>query len=90
MCQKAQRAKRSSLRDLLRTCFAIGRRKQAAEEHVCGEIDYEDEEEESDGEVYGSWTVGAMEEGIGDGEIEILVRSDESRSYQDGQQDGGL
>ncbi len=60
------------------------------EEQVRGEINHEDEEEESDAEMRGSGAVGAMEEGIGDGEIEILVGGDEARGDQDGDQDGGL
>ena len=68
----------------------FGRRKQAAQEHVRREIDYEDEEEKSDEEVRGCGAVGAMEEGILHGEIQVLGRGDEARGDQDGQEDGGL
>jgi hypothetical protein len=50
---------------------------------VRGEIDHEDEKKESDGEVRGSGAVGAMEERIFYGEVEILVGSDEARGDQD-------
>jgi hypothetical protein len=66
------------------------RLKQAAEEYVRREVDHEDEEKVRDGEVRGSGAVGAMQEGIFDGEIEILLGGDEARGDQDGQQDGGL
>ena len=67
-----------------------GRREQPHEKQVRGEIDHEDEEEESDGEVRGSGSVGTMEKGILDGEIEILIWRDKSRGYQNGQEDSGL
>src|SRR5271156_3107461 len=67
-----------------------GRSKNAAEEQVRGEIDHKDKKEESDSEVHGSGTVGAMEEGIFYGEIEILVRSDEARGDEDREEDRGL
>jgi hypothetical protein len=68
----------------------FGRRKQADEEQVRGEINPEDEKKESDGKVRGSRTVGAMEEGIFHGEIQVLDWGDEARGDQDGQEDGGL
>src|SRR5579863_1448006 len=66
------------------------RREQAAEEQVRGEIDHEYQEQESDEKVCGSGAVGAMEEGIFDGEIKVLVWGDEARGDQDGHEDGGL
>ena len=67
-----------------------GRREQPHQKQVRGEIDHEDEEKESDREVRGSESVGTMEEGILDGEVEILIWCDESRGYQNGQEDSGL
>lgn len=70
--------------------FCCRRWEQAAEDQVRGEIDYEDEEEESSEEVRGGRAVGAMEEGIFHGEIEILVGDDDARGDEDGDEDGGL
>jgi hypothetical protein len=70
--------------------FCCRRWEQVAEEQVRGEIDCEDEEEESNEEVRGGGAVGAMEEGIFQGEIEILVGDDDARGDEDGDEDRGL
>ena len=81
-----------SIRSIMWVCYRIrspdraglsGGGNSAAEEQVRGEIDHEDQEQESDGEVRGSGAEGAMKERISYGEVEILIGSDEAGSDQD-------
>ena len=75
---------------LARRGISGGWREQPQEKQVCREIDNEDEKDERDGEVRRSGSVRAMQEGIVDGEIQILIRGDEARSDQDGHENRGL